>query len=124
MLFRSEYPRYQIKGRRLYWLPLPSTARTIEVWYRKLFDPIEDYADEIDPIIPRPWVRFLVAYLARYVLDKQETDSGIAEKLVQSSSARIVSQVTRRRGSHGLNTPRRGRSFNERVSQLPRWSHD
>ncbi len=120
----TDYPRYQIKGRRLYWLPLPNAAKTLEIWYTRSLDVLEDYADEIDEMIPRVWTRFLVAYLARYILGKQESDTTPADRMLASSSERIITQAVRRRPVHSASGSRRPETRAQKIARLPRNSYE
>lgn len=118
-----DYPRYQIKGRRLYWLPLPNAAKTLEIWYTRILAPLEDYADEIDEMIPRVWTRYLVAYLAHYILGKQENDTTPADKMLASASERIVGQAVRRRQVHSASGRSRAETRAQKIARLPRNSY-
>ncbi|MCK5803477.1 MAG: hypothetical protein KAI66_11620 [Lentisphaeria bacterium] len=117
-------PNYQIKGRRLYWLPLPNAAKTLEIWYTRMLDPLEDYADEIDEMIPRVWTRYLVGYLARYILGKQESDTGPAERMVNAASERIITQALRRRSVHSASGRRQRETRAQKIARLPRNSYE
>jgi len=114
----TDRPDYRIVGNKLYWSELPGSAYSLEIWYVRQFRPLDDIADLPEPEIPEGWELFVVAFLANYLLAKEESDTTPAEKALARARRRIESAATNRDASRPqqvrdvsgrFDTDRRGR---------------
>lgn len=101
----DSYPDYRIMNTHLYWHPLPSGARSVELWYVRAFDVLEDLNDEISPELPAGWEEYVVGHLAEYIIDKAERNSTTGAKAKARAERRITTLASNRNASGPRKTP-------------------
>jgi len=117
----DSYPRYQVRGNRIVWHPLPASDRDVEMWYVRQFKDLTHWEDEISPEIPRGWESFVVAHIAEYVLTRQERDTRPATMMRERARQHIISSASNRDASRPRVTPDvSGRYRRRRNFPLPR----
>lgn len=100
-----DYPDYRIMNNYIYWLPLPSVARTVEIFYIRQFIPLENTNDELPPEIARGWEDFIVGHVAEWLLDVSELDPTPGRKKKEESRRRIQSSASRRNSAEPRKLP-------------------
>lgn len=95
----DDCPRWRIMGTHVYFNPLPAAAYTLEMWYVAQFARLEDDEDEISPELPFGWEAYPIAYVAAYILSKEERDPSPALMQLQRAKDRIQSAARSRGGS-------------------------
>jgi len=101
----DSFPDYRIMNTHLYWHPLPSGTRSVELWYTRAFDVLEDTNDEISPELPAGWEEFVVGHLAEYIIDKAERNSTAGAKAKARAERRIITVASNRNASRPRKTP-------------------
>ncbi len=96
----SDRPRWRAMNSHMYFNPLPAAAYTLELWYVRQFRRLEDEKDEISPELPTGWEAYPIAYMAAYILSKEERDPQVALLRMERVKARIQS-AARNRGTTG-----------------------
>lgn len=107
-----DYPDYRIISNHIEWLPLPSTTRTVVLYYVRQFAPLEETTDELTPEVPIGWEDYVVGYAANYLFTKQDLDPSAALSKMDRAKRRIVSSASKRNASE----PRRTVDVRNRYS--------
>ena len=117
----SDRPYWRVMNTHLYLNPLPAAAYTLEAWYVRAFNRLEDAGAELSPELPNGWEAFPIAYAAAYMLTKEERDPQVALLQMERARDRIES-AARSRGSVGPRSVRdvRGRFGNKHRFPIPR----
>jgi hypothetical protein len=112
----ADCPAYSLQGNRIWFASPWAAAATLELWYLRSPARLMASEDHIRPEIPFGWERYVVAYFAAYLLDKEESDSRPARAVM----AQVIAEIR----DHGLNragprcASRMGRSIS--TETLPR----
>lgn len=91
----ADCPLYSLQGNRIWFASPWAAAATLELWYLRSPARLLATQDHIRPEIPFGWERYVVAYLAAYLLDKEESDSSRARAVM----AQVISEIR----DHGIN---------------------
>jgi hypothetical protein len=105
----SETPRFSLQGNRIWFSPAMAGAGTVELWYVRQMTRLLDGNDRVRPEIPFGWDRYVVAYVAAYLLDKEESDSKVPRDIMARVVAEIQDHASSRAGPRCLSRiPRPG----------------
>ena len=99
-----DYPDYSIISNHIEWLPLPSTTRSVVLYYVRQFVPLEETTDELTPEVPTGWEDYVVGYAANYLFEKQDLDPSAALSKMERAKKRIVSSAAKRNASEPRRT--------------------
>lgn len=99
------YPMYRVMGQWVYWHPLPSAERQVEIWYIRQFAPLANRTDEISPELPFGWEEYAIAHVAEYLMGKEERDPSIAIMAKRRVEQRIISGAANRDTNRPKVTP-------------------
>jgi len=91
----ADCPAFSLQGNRLWFASPWGAAATLELWYTR--SPMRMFAseDHIRPEIPFGWERYVVGYVAAYLLDKEESDSKAPRMLMAQVLAEIRDHARR-----------------------------
>lgn len=99
-----DYPNYRIIGNDIIWMPTPNTTRTVEMYYIRQFQPLENTTDELPQEIPLGWEDFLVAHVAEWLLDIAELDPTPGVRRLQKARKRITESAGKRNSAEPQTT--------------------
>jgi hypothetical protein len=91
----ADCPLFSLQGNRIWFASPWGAASTLELWYTRAPARLMASEDHIRPEVPFGWERYVVAYLAAYLLDKEESDSRPARAIM----AQVLADIR----AHGLN---------------------
>lgn len=74
-------PRYALVGNTINLLPAPPNGTTINITYAPEITPLVNNADTVS--FPNGWEKYIVAYAAAQMLDKEESDNSALVRLLQ-----------------------------------------
>ena len=94
----ADCPAFSLQGNRIWFSSPWGSAATLELWYIRSPQRLLATEDHIKPEIPFGWERYLVAYVAAYLLDKEEGDSRPARAVMAQVIAEIKDHAMRRAG--------------------------
>lgn len=94
----ADCPAFSLQGNRIWFASPWSGAATLELWYIRSPARLLATEDHIRPEIPFGWERYVVAYLAAYLLDKEESDSKAPRAVMAQVLAEIRDHAARRAG--------------------------
>jgi hypothetical protein len=93
-----DYPTFSLQGNRIWFSSPWSAAYTLELWYVRSPSRLYATEDHIRPEIPFGWERYIVSYLAAYLLDKEESDSRPPRAIMAQVVSEIRDHAARRSG--------------------------
>ncbi len=94
----TDYPMFSLQGNRIWFSQPWAAAGTLELWYVRSPAWLVALSDRIRPEIPFGWERYAVAYVAAYLLDKEESDSKPPRMVMAQVIAEIQDHASRRAG--------------------------
>lgn len=87
--------QYRVMGSNIQFIPTPSSAQTIRVWYIPRLTELLADTDTTDIGISG-WLEYVIARTAKYILDKEESDTSTLDAEIIYLKERIESSASNR----------------------------
>jgi hypothetical protein len=86
-------PQYRIISNEIQWLESPSSSYPLEIWYIRQFSDLVDIYDKPEPEIPNGWDMYVSAWVAHFLITKEEGDTTNIDKLLIQAKASVIPRV-------------------------------